>query len=165
MLDLAEGSKIHGSLSVPGMEFDKQYDMLSFNGTADEQLQEKIISMGETVETEKYLISCREGSAEQINDPETSLLCFKSEKIYGNIRISTRQTGDTLRQKNRGVTKSLKKLFSEARIPPSRRNNVVVLRDDVGVLGVLGFGEDDRAAAMPGESAVIIEIKDKFVED
>ena len=49
--------------------------------------------------------------------------------------------------------------FSEARIPPSERGGVPVLRDGLGVLGAYGFGADERAAARRGERCTIVEFK------
>ncbi|MGE4352939.1 MAG: tRNA lysidine(34) synthetase TilS [Oscillospiraceae bacterium] len=165
VLELAGGSNAHGRLSIPGTEVLKQYDDLCFDMANIEPIPEKVIRPGETIETKRYIFSCRTGVAEPRNNSESYFFCFKIEKICGNIRLGTRQTGDTLRQKNRGITKSLKKLFSEAKIPPTLRATVPVFRDDTGLLGVYGFGEDERAAALPGDASVIIEIVEKGVEE
>ena len=48
----------------------------------------------------------------------------------------------------RAVTKTLKKLLSEAGIPPERRDSLALLSDDRGLLWAEGFGCDERAAAV-----------------
>ena len=103
----------------------------------------------------RYEVSLAEGAAA----PQKGLLCFKTAAICGNITVGSRREGDRLRQRGRGVTKTLKKLFSEARIEPDERALVPVLRDGAGVVGVLGFGEDERAAAVCGERAFIVKFE------
>ena len=64
----------------------------------------------------------------------------------------------------RGVTKTLKKLLNEAKIPPERRNSLAVLADEAGVLWVEGFGCDVRAAvpnALQKEHYITIGIEGK----
>lgn len=61
------------------------------------------------------------------------------------IQLRRRQTGDSLRLP--GGTKSLKKLFIERKIPAADREQVPVLADTRGVLGVWGIGANlDRIA-------------------
>ena len=48
----------------------------------------------------------------------------------------------------KGGTKSLKKLFTDRKIPASQRPYVPVIADERGVLGVWGFGANlDRVTA------------------
>ena len=64
----------------------------------------------------------------------------------GNIRIRSRCPGDSMRRS--GGTKRLKQLFVDRKIPAAQRQNVPVIVDDTGVLGVYGFGVNlDRLAA------------------
>lgn len=65
------------------------------------------------------------------------------DKIKGRILLRNRVGGDRIRLINRGLTKSLKKLFNE-NIPLENRNKVAVLSDDDGVVFVEGFGVDER---------------------
>ena len=55
-----------------------------------------------------------------------------------------------MRPVGRGCTKKLKDLFAEARIPPSRRALIPVLRDGRGVLAAAGFGQDERTLPSGG---------------
>ena len=64
----------------------------------------------------------------------------------GEIYVRSRLSGDSMRLP--GGTKPLKKLFIDKKIPASQRNRIPVLCDDVGVLGVCGFGANlDRFSA------------------
>lgn len=67
----------------------------------------------------------------------------------GQIRIRCREAGDTMRLS--GGTKSLKKLFSDRKIPARQRLLIPVLADDAGVLGVYGIGAnlDRTQGALP----------------
>lgn len=68
------------------------------------------------------------------------------DMINGDIIIRTRKQGDCFRPKSKGCTKSLKKLFNEAKIPPNERNQLIIAQDDVGIIWVEGFGADTRVA-------------------
>ena len=61
-------------------------------------------------------------------------------KIKGELYLSSRKTGDTFNFEKRRVTKSLKKLFNEKKIPLSERNRIAVLHDGESVVWVEGIG-------------------------
>ena len=67
----------------------------------------------------------------------------------GPIRLRARQSGDRLRLP--GGTKTLKKLLIDRKIPAAVRDQVPVLEDDGGILGVYGIGADlsRRAEHLP----------------
>ncbi len=63
----------------------------------------------------------------------------------GQIRVRSRQAGDRIRLA--GGTKSLKKLFIDRKIPAHLRDQIPVVVDDRGILGVYSIGTNlDRAA-------------------
>ena len=67
----------------------------------------------------------------------------------GNIYIRSRQSGDSIRLP--GGTKSIKKLFIDRKIPASQRDQVPIVCDEAGILGIPGISVNlDRAAkALP----------------
>ncbi len=67
-----------------------------------------------------------------------------SDKIGTSLHLRTRKEGDTITLAHRGCTKSLKKLFNELKIPHNKRNRLLVLADEHGVLWVEGIGCDAR---------------------
>ena len=76
-----------------------------------------------------------------INTPEI----FTVQPV-GDVFIRSRRAGDTIRLS--GGTKSLKKLFIDRKIPASRRDQIPVVCDAAGILGVYGIGVNlERAAA------------------
>ena len=66
------------------------------------------------------------------------------DKIVGDLEIRTKKAGDSITLSNRGVTKSLKKLFSEDKIPLSIRDSIPVIADNNGVVWVYGYGADRK---------------------
>jgi len=76
----------------------------------------------------------RWGAAEQI-DNSPSVFTFLPE---GKVWLRCRMPGDKIRL-NAG-TRSLKKLFIDRKIPADRRQQIPVLADDRGVIGVYGIG-------------------------
>ncbi len=68
---------------------------------------------------------------------------FDFDKIKGKAVIRSRTEGD--KADIHGGTKTLKKLFIEEKIPAEKRNSVMVVADDEGVLWVEGLGAAKRA--------------------
>ncbi len=65
---------------------------------------------------------------------------FDAKKIQSELFISSRLPGDTFTFKNRKITKSLKKLFNEMKIPSHKRNSIAVLHDGDNVVWVEDIG-------------------------
>ncbi len=76
------------------------------------------------------------------------------DKIKGRIFLRNRLSGDKIRIPERGLTKSLKKLFNES-VPLERRQKTVILSDDDGVIFVEGFGADERVSADEGTRRIL----------
>lgn len=68
------------------------------------------------------------------------------DKIVGKLVVRTRLPGDSIRLKNRGATKTLKKLYNECHIPLELRNSLPVISDDRGVIWICGIGVSERCA-------------------
>lgn len=61
------------------------------------------------------------------------------DKINSTLQLRSRREGDVFKSA-RGYTKTLKKLFNEAHIPPEQRNGVPVLADGENIIWIDGFG-------------------------
>lgn len=87
---------------------------------------------------------------------------FDYAKIKGSLRARSRRSGDKLALSRRNCTKSLKKLFQEANIPPKDRDAVVVVEDDEGIVWVEGFG-CDRRVRTTGEtnSLLLLDVREE----
>ena len=69
------------------------------------------------------------------------------DKIVGQLKLRVRESGDTIRLKNKNCTKTLKKLYCEYKIPLAEREALPVLVDDKGIVWVHKIGVAERAAA------------------
>lgn len=75
---------------------------------------------------------------------------FDCDRIIGKVFLRSRREGDRISLFSRGVSKTLKKLFIEEKIPIENRNKIAVLADDKGVFFVEGFGIDERVKITDG---------------
>lgn len=83
-------------------------------------------------------------ASEILNTPELFTVC-----AHGPLFIRARQSGDVLRLS--GGTKTLKKLLIDRKIPAARRDQLPVVCDKYGILGVgaIGVSLDRAAASLP----------------
>ncbi len=87
-----------------------------------------------TVELPGLLVIC-EPAQRQENGPD----CFTVVPA-GKMVLRCRQSGDVIRLP--GGTKTVKKLFIDRKVPAAQRLLVPVVADDLGILGIYGFGAD-----------------------
>ena len=114
-----------------------------------EALQETVLPCPGEICLPGLRITC-EPAAERISTPEAFTVCPS-----GEIRIRSRRSGDEIRLS--GGSKSLKKLFIDRKIPAARRQQIPVVCDDAGILGVYTIGANwDRTV---GETAVTIRFE------
>ena len=79
-------------------------------------------------------------ASEIVNTPDTFTVV-----PVGNLFLRSRRTGDAIRLP--GGTKSIKKLFIDRKIPAARRDQIPILCDDAGIIGIPGISVNlDRAA-------------------
>ncbi len=78
------------------------------------------------------------------------------DKIVGNVTVRGREEGDMIVPAGRGCTKSLKKLYNEYKIPVEDRENIPVLCDENGVIGVYGYCCDERVKIDNTTTSVIL---------
>lgn len=84
------------------------------------------------------------------------------DKIIGTAILRPREPGESLRPVGRGISKTLKKLFSEAAVPQELRALVPVAADDEGPIWVCGFGADERCRVTDStKRAVVIDVMPK----
>lgn len=68
------------------------------------------------------------------------------DTIVGDLKVRKRLEGDSIKLKGRNCTKSLKKLFSELKIPTQDRDNIPVAADEEGIVWIYGVGVASRNA-------------------
>lgn len=75
--------------------------------------------------------------------------------IYTGGVVRNRRPGDAYRPVGRGVTKTLKKLFNEAKIPPEERNDRAVLECGGKIVWTEDFGVSQEASVSESSHAVM----------
>ncbi len=82
------------------------------------------------------------------------------DKIIGKLIVRQKQNGDRFRIFDRHITKSIKKLFNEAKIPQEMREKIFLICDERGIIYVEGFGITDRVAPSENtEKYLVVEEK------
>ncbi len=91
-----------------------------------------------------------------INNPDELLPDdIDADKLGEDYAVTPRKEGDTFYSKKRKLTKTLKKLFSEMKIPVEGRDLVPVLRNERGAVWVFGVGTDGNYLAAEGCKKII----------
>lgn len=112
---------------------------------------------GETADSPyaSYCITLRDVS--QL-DPGDERFAVDADTIRGKLVLRSRRPGDKIKDKRRGNTKTLKKLFCEMRLPAEQRCRVAVLSDESGVLWVEDICADaDHAVTQKTEKVYIVK--------
>ena len=147
-----DGGKVNIAKSI-FVECDKS--ILRFYKSQDKKAQDNrktepvLALMGENFFANKkivlYNVNNKDNYCKKINNM-LSYTLIDCDKISGEMLIRSRKEGDKITLAKRRVTKSLKKLFSEEKIPENERLSKVVISDDKGIVLVEGFGADKRVA-------------------
>ena len=77
--------------------------------------------------------------------------------ITDDTTVRTRREGDTFTDSRRGVTKSLKKLLNELKIPREKRGGLLLVADGSKVLWIEGVGAAKRVDLRRDQEAVYID--------
>lgn len=85
------------------------------------------------------------------------------DKIKGHLYVRTRRDGDVFYSAKRKCTSSLKKLLSNDKLLPEKRDRLLVVCDENGIVFVEGYGADRRYIANDNDKNLIcIEIRGKI---
>ena len=76
--------------------------------------------------------------------------------IQCETQLRVRMEGDSFRQRGRGVTKTLRKLFNEAKIPAEKRKDILLLANGNQVIWLDGFGVSQEAAVKDSTKEVVL---------
>jgi len=166
VLALCSGTNPSASLSLPGMVVFREYDRVIFDANpkeSDDEFAPVVLSVGNSFIllglglkiTCQSVIYDDNMSKSDVHTTFTTFL-FKSIDLCGKMSVRSRREGDTIKQKGRNSTKTLKKLFIEKKIPVRKRNLIPIISDDEGVLGVYKLGVSARAIPEKGDESVMI---------
>ena len=121
-----------------GVTLSRQYGHLTANPTGEAFTPVTLTCPG-SAEAAGIRITCE--PAGELAQSENLLTVCPS----GKISIRPRQTGDKIRLS--GGSKSLKKLFIDRKIPAADREQIPVVCDEIGILGVYSIGVNLERAA------------------
>jgi len=158
---LAAGTRQHAFADLSGLRVARDYDNLVFGAEPPTALHERVILPGTvTALPEAELeINCEFiENAKEIHN-SFNIFYFQSDSICGNIFVKSRLTGEKIRLAGRNCTKTLKKLFSEAKLNDADKTLVPVFYDEKGVIAVSGFGIAERCVPCAGASVIKLSIR------
>ena len=137
--DILYSDRPSARVNLPGgVTVTRQYDRLEAENREPVPEPAVLPCPGEVLYGD-YRVTCAP-AGEVINTLDTFTVC-----PVGQVILRPRKSGDVIRLK--GGTKSLKKLFIDRKIPAARREQIPVVCDKQGVLGVYSIGVHvDRAA-------------------
>ena len=148
-----------GFLDLPGLRLRRELGRLYCGGESI-GLPDRLLPVGERLEIPEAGL-CLETEESvyrgEIYDLFKTYL-FKCDAICGRLYCTGRKPGDRLHPQGRGCGKSLHDLFREAGMTQRERDRVPVLRDEEGVLAVLGFPADERVRPQAGDRILRIQI-------
>ena len=159
--EIAEGGDPHASVDIPGMRVFRDYDRLVFGDQEQEEFLPRVVRIGSSTEIPEAGLKIYCEFIPQCGEIYNSFnnFYFKSDSVCGKIIVRPRFEGGTVRLAGRNCTKSLKKLFSEAKLNGKGRYLVPVLCDGAGVIAVYGFGIAERCLPHPGDDVIHIRIE------
>lgn len=132
-----------------GVVIGREYDRLIKLSNVDSGLPVALSCPGEAIIPGLNLrVVCR--PAAEIVDTPAAFTVYPQ----GQMVVRSRRAGDTLTTK--GGTKTLKKRFIDRKIPEAQRQGIPVVADELGVLGVYGFGADVRRKDKGGTAVTVI---------
>lgn len=115
--------------------------------------------------TNEFKVGLKRELLESFENVNNLLLnnAFDCGKIEGNVTVRTRLSGDSIRARNRGCTKTLTRIMSENKVPVELRDKIPVISDDKGVIWVYGIGVAQRVAIGPKTKEItIIEVTESL---
>ena len=160
LMELAAGEGL-GFCDVPGLRVRREQGRLCFHAGEAAGLPERLLPPGETVPLPEAGVALEikeEVYSGEIHDLFKTYL-VKCESICGQLICSSRRPGDKISPQGRNCTKSLKSIFVEKKMTQRERDLCPVIRDDRGVLILLGHAADKRCRPEKGDRVLRIEVK------
>ncbi|MGX8699107.1 MAG: tRNA lysidine(34) synthetase TilS, partial [bacterium] len=162
VLRLAAAASPSAAVSVPGHRVTRRYGLLLFDEAAGGALADTPILPGSATPLPGtgWVVHAAEERFSGIIHKSFTTFPFKKAAVCGTISIGSRRSGDSIRLNPGSGAKTLKKLFIEKKIPLRQRESLPVIRDERGVLAVLGIGCDVRVRANPGEEVITLRFEE-----
>ena len=149
-----------GFLDLPGLRLRREQGKLFLDEGETESLPRRVLAANTRLSIPEagLVLSCRETVYRgEIYDLFKSYL-FKTANICGTLYCTGRLPGDRYHPQGRGCGKSLHDLFRDAGLTQRERDLIPVLRDEKGILAVLGFPADERVKPEIGDPCLEIRV-------
>lgn len=142
-----------------GLTFKLEYDYCAFVPTFDIQKREYYAKLTEGVNEiiDTGAVICINSEYDKSGYELSGCVKLNPQFIYGPLYVRNRQEGDTV--KSGGMTKKLKRVFSDKHIPSHKRDLLPVICDEQGVLAVPGIIARDGAFDKRGELVIKVYSK------
>lgn len=149
--------KTHAHADVCSMRVTRDGALLYF-GAKSTEIPDRELKIGTPLHLPELDMTVYSSFSEKCRENFKTVhkLLFNYEKICGSISITSRRAGDKIRLKGRGCTKSLKDLFRESGMTQKQRELALVVRDELGVIAVCGFGVAERCAPERGHKLLCL---------
>ena len=147
-----------GFLDLPGLRLRREQGSLYFSDEPSSGLPERELVPGESLDLPEAglrVMSEYTVYTGEIHDLFKTYL-FKCENICGRLYCTGREPGDRYHPQGRGCGKSLHDLFRDKGMTQGERERCPVLRDEKGILAVLGFPADERVRPQVGDPCLRI---------
>ncbi|MBE6949581.1 MAG: tRNA lysidine(34) synthetase TilS [Ruminococcaceae bacterium] len=161
VLSVIKSEAPSGRVSLPGCRAVREYNTLRFVTECEVPTFEPFAiydGFFGHIPALDMSIRCKKAIYTEIIHKSFNSLVFKRSGLCGTIIVRPRAVGDKLTIAGRNVTKSIKKLMIEKRIPPSEREIVPIVCDEKGVIGAFGMGQDPGTVPNVGDEVFIITI-------
>ncbi len=160
-LRFAAGTEL-GFLDLPGLRLRREQGRLYLGGGKSLSFAPRRIVPGTATDFPELGLRLRAeeifGDGPEINS-QFKTFCLSCETIRGDLVCTGRRPGDRMRPQGRGLTKSLKALFTEAGLTQAERDRALVFRDGEGILAVWPLALDERAAPAPGGKRLLLTVE------
>ncbi len=160
--NLASCEKKHAYADIPGLRVARAYDRLFFGTEECSVISKRELELGAVTEIPEAGLEITSEFIKNYKEIHNSfnIFFFKNDSICGKMFVKSRSEGEKVRLVGRNCTKTLKKLFSEAKLNGEGKTLVPVIYDEKGVIAVCGFGIAERCKPENGDSVVKLTVRD-----
>lgn len=91
----------------------------------------------------------------RLDDEENWNLNCPANVLQGNLKIRNPRPGDRFQPFGLDGTRKLSDLFRDLRLPEARRQDVLLVEDEVGILWVVGLARSERTRLLPSTDKIV----------
>ena len=153
LYELAISGKSRFYFDVPGKRFYGEYGRFRFGEKTEGNKFSFSLVPGTPVDTGVWTVEILPHKEENIYR-KFNIFTLSSDKIQNGLKIRSVRDGDRFCRNEKSGTKTLKKLFSDMKLPRTERETLPVCADGEGVLFVPGLGENFSRRPFTGDGEI-----------